>query len=126
TAETGFYIDVGASEPTRHSVTYALYLAGWHGIAVEPLVERWHELQRLRARDINLNLAVADVPGESLLYRSLGRGGTSTIVPELGQALRQHDNRMQPQTVAVQTLAEICRRHAAGRTNYELLKIDAE
>jgi hypothetical protein len=33
----GFYIDVGAEDPTQNSVTRAFYERGWHGINVEPV-----------------------------------------------------------------------------------------
>ena len=35
--DTGFYIDVGANDPSADSVTKAFYDAGWHGINIEPL-----------------------------------------------------------------------------------------
>jgi FkbM family methyltransferase len=124
--KTGFYIDIGASEPTRHSVTYALYLAGWDGIAVEPLEDRWRELEVLRPRDINLNIAVADTAGQRKLYRSLGRGGTSTIIATAGAEMMAEHARIHSYEVAVETLAQVCSTHAQGRTEYDFLKIDVE
>lgn len=35
--EHGFYIDVGANDPSHDSVTKAFYDHGWHGINVEPM-----------------------------------------------------------------------------------------
>ena len=32
----GFYIDVGANDPVRDSVTKHFYDRGWHGINIEP------------------------------------------------------------------------------------------
>lgn len=32
----GFYIDVGAAWPDKHSVTKAFYDRGWRGINIEP------------------------------------------------------------------------------------------
>lgn len=124
--KTGFYIDIGASEPTRHSVTYALYLMGWSGIALEPLEERWCELKLLRPRDINLNLAIGDKTEKRVLYRSLGRGGTSTLVEELGTTMIANHGRIAQLEVAVETLADVCGRYAADRKTYDLLKIDVE
>jgi FkbM family methyltransferase len=122
---TGLYIDIGSSEPTRHSVTYALYRAGWRGIAIEPLHDRWCELEAIRPRDTNLNIALAAEPGKAMLYRSLGRGGTSTIVSERGKSLQHHADVTEIE-VEVDTLANICSAHLDGETTYELLKIDVE
>src|ERR1700761_8288608 len=40
----GFYIDVGAEDPTKDSVTRAFYERGWGGINVEPVQEPFHKL----------------------------------------------------------------------------------
>jgi FkbM family methyltransferase len=122
---TGSYIDVGSSEPTRHSVTYALYRSGWRGIAIEPLLDRWSELEAIRPKDRNLRIALADQPGRTSLFRSSGRGGTSTIVPERSKAFSQDHNQTEIE-VEVDTLANVCSTHLHGVTTYELLKIDVE
>ena len=122
---TGLYIDIGSSEPTRHSVTYALYRAGWRGIAIEPLHDRWCELEAIRPRDTNLNIALASVPRKTRLYRSLGRGGTLTIVSERGKPLQYHADVTEIE-VEVDTLANTCAAHLDGETTYQLLKIDVE
>ena len=124
---TGCYIDVGSSEPTRHSVTYALYRAGWRGIAIEPLHDRWSELEAIRPHDINLKIVLADQPGRTSLFRSLGRGGTSTIVSERGKAFKQDPEFTEIEVeveveVEVDTLANICSTHLVGVATYELLK----
>jgi hypothetical protein len=55
--DPGFYVDVGAHHPQRFSNTYAFYLAGWRGLNIEPRPGSLSLFQRLRPRDINLNLA---------------------------------------------------------------------
>jgi len=122
----GFFIDVGASEPTRHSVTYALYLQGWRGVSVDPLPDRCHELDQLRPGDINLNIALSDEPGVTDLYRSLGRGGTSTIVEAVGEPMREAFPDVRTFPVSVDTLASVSRQFAPDLRTYPLLKIDVE
>jgi hypothetical protein len=41
----GFYIDVGAEDPTQNSVTRAFYERGWHGINVEPVPGHFDKLR---------------------------------------------------------------------------------
>ena len=49
--ETGFYVDVGASDPVDGSTTKAFYDRGWSGIDVEPGAV-FAELVAARPRDI--------------------------------------------------------------------------
>jgi hypothetical protein len=54
----GFYVDVGSFHPIKWSNTYRFYLAGWHGICVDPnpaFTELW---KKTRPRDTFLNLAI--------------------------------------------------------------------
>src|SRR5215471_4191225 len=55
--ERGFYIDVGAHDPTNCTVTKAFYERGWHGINIEPVEEWFEKLVADRPNDINLRLA---------------------------------------------------------------------
>ena len=66
--KNGFYIDVGANDPIKGSVTNALYLKGWSGINIEPLPKKYDLLVKKRPRDINLNIGVGNTKGYSLLY----------------------------------------------------------
>jgi FkbM family methyltransferase len=122
----GFFIDIGASEPTRFSVTYALYLNGWKGISIEPLWDRWRELVALRPRDINLNIGVVEKAGKRTLYRSLGRGGTSTYLDTLGAKMIEEHPQIKTYETKVDTLANVCKQHASKYSSYELLKVDVE
>src|SRR4051812_23180628 len=57
-APAGFYVDVGAHHPQRFSTTFAFYLAGWRGINIDPRSGTRALFDRIRPRDINLELAV--------------------------------------------------------------------
>jgi FkbM family methyltransferase len=60
---TGFYVDVGAYDPTRFSNTKRFYLRGWSGINIEPDPTRIKKFYSSRPRDINLNIGIANVKG---------------------------------------------------------------
>jgi FkbM family methyltransferase len=66
--EHGFYVDVGAWDPAKDSVTKAFYDAGWHGINLEPQPDRWASLMAQRSRDINLQIAASDADGQTTLW----------------------------------------------------------
>ena len=121
----GFYIDVGASEPTADSVTAAFYERGWSGINVEPMAGAYARLVASRGRDINLQLALEEESGTAS-YFSVGEGnGISTGVPELGNKYKAENWQVARVPVTVSTLKDICEKHAAHRTVH-FLKIDVE
>lgn len=60
----GFFVDVGAHHPTRFSNTYLLYRRGWRGLNIDPTPGSMEEFERVRPRDINLEVAVSSVEGE--------------------------------------------------------------
>lgn len=55
----GFYVDIGAYNPTRFSNTKRFYLKGWRGINIEPDPIRIKKFQKERPEDINLNVGIA-------------------------------------------------------------------
>ena len=78
---TGFYVDIGAWEPTVDSVTKHFYDAGWWGINIEPVPHYAAKLRAERPRDINLELATSDTKGtaEMVVYEG---SGLSTLCEE--------------------------------------------
>lgn len=71
--EGGFYVDVGALDPFRFSNTYALYLAGWRGINIEPRRDCIQKFEQYRKLDINLNIGISSEIRENwttILFKS--------------------------------------------------------
>ena len=66
--KNGFYIDVGANDPTDLSVTRFFYERGWNGINVEPLKSKCQLLDEVRPRDINLCIGLGAEHGEMFIY----------------------------------------------------------
>jgi FkbM family methyltransferase len=64
----GFYVDVGAHHPIRHSNTYLLYRRGWCGINIDATPGSMAEFRRLRPRDINVECLVASDPSPQCFY----------------------------------------------------------
>ena len=80
--QRGFYIDIGAHDPTALSVTRAFYDHGWHGINVEPDPLYAEKLRKERPRDMTLEVALGHSPGTATLYE-FGETGLSTLVKEI-------------------------------------------
>ena len=65
----GFYVDVGAYDPTRFSNTNRFYLRGWRGINIEPDPIRISKFYNLRPKDVNLNVGVANKNGLLVFFK---------------------------------------------------------
>ena len=121
--ERGFYIDVGANDPTIDSVTKAFYEAGWHGINIEPLLSHHADLVRDRPNDINLMCAAGAALGKIELWECDVRGWATAkeeVIAQLSSVGHQGTLR----SVPMRTLADICAEFVKGDIHF--LKIDVE
>lgn len=103
----GFYVDVGAHHPIRHSNTYLLYRRGWRGINIDATPGSMNEFRRLRPRDIAVECLVAsdsvpqrfyvfNEPALNTASRHLARERTS----ENGEYRVTREFDLQPRTLA--------------------------
>jgi FkbM family methyltransferase len=85
----GFYVDVGAGSPNVDSVTRIFYEKGWSGINIDP-IERIHkDLNKVRPRDINLNLGVSNKE-DVLKFREYICDGFSTFAENIKNEYIKH------------------------------------
>src|SRR3982074_3325037 len=121
----GFYIDIGANEPVRNSVTKHFYELGWHGINLEPGAPPFELLAAERERDVNLNVAVSDTEGELTLYElPPDLSGGSTLSKANVARHREAGPPAAERPVPTLPLAQLCERHAAATIDF--LSIDVE
>ncbi len=67
----GFFVDIGANDPKRGSVSYSLEQAGWDGILVEPLPEFAKRLRaERRARVFQVACGSPDQRGHATFSRA--------------------------------------------------------
>lgn len=64
-----FYVDVGAHHPERFSNTRLFYGRGWRGINIDAAPGSMDDFNRLRPGDINLETAISDHAGVSILHQ---------------------------------------------------------
>src|SRR5688572_245936 len=85
--DDGFYVDIGAFDPDRDSVTKLFYERGWRGINVDPVPEVIALFERDRPRDINVQIAISIESGEADLWTGpSGLVGHSTMDAAVAQA----------------------------------------
>src|SRR4051794_31355449 len=78
--DNGFYVDIGAADPSVGSVSRIFYDHGWSGINVEPS-PAFDELSAVRERDVNLQIAVGESEGPSRIFVTYPDLGLSTGDP---------------------------------------------
>lgn len=120
----GFYIDVGANDPVRLSVTKHFYDHGWRGINLEP-GDIFKALSEARPRDVNLNVGASNRSGVITFYEFPEIHGLSTCDPKEAAVHRDQEGLecIERQT-PVMTLAEVCERHAPDEIHF--MSIDVE
>ena len=119
----GFYVDVGAGDPERHSVTKLFYDAGWSGLNIEP-GPTYPLLVTARPRDANLNVAVSTEEGIADFWISSPDSGLSSFVA-LDEELTPEGFSFEQTRVRCARLDTLIEEHAAGR-EIDFLKVDVE
>jgi FkbM family methyltransferase len=119
----GFYIDVGAHDPTLLSVTRAFYDHGWRGINVEPDPLYAEKLRKERPRDVTLEVALSHSPGMATLYE-FGDSGLSTLTKEIADGHMAAGFKATERRIPVTTLAAVL--DDLGDQQVHFLKIDVE
>lgn len=121
----GFYVDVGANDPSHFSVTRIFYDAGWRGINIEPIGKFYSRLVKDRPRDVNLNLGIAENAGELSLREYTNADGLSTFSAEekasIGNRFAYKDYKVQ-----VRPLKQVFDEHLPEGTSIDFMKVDVE
>jgi FkbM family methyltransferase len=123
----GFYVDVGAHHPRRFSNTFMFYCMGWQGINIDPRPGCMAEFNRMRPRDVNLEIAISDRPGQFQYYEfdapELNGFSREPIVPP-GHAGRF--KLLAEHTVIARPLADVLSEHVPAGTPIDFLTVDVE
>lgn len=119
----GFYIDVGANDPNKDSITKVFYDSGWSGINIEPVRAHHRDLSIARARDTNLLMVAGSKHGQIELWicEVCGRATASKEAVSSHQAIG-HKGYFCRAPVA--PLKDICAQYVKSEIHF--LKIDVE
>lgn len=104
----GFYIDIGCYHPKLNSNTYYFYRRGWNGINIDANPESIKIFNKLRPRDININIGIAENETE-LTYYIFNEPAVNTF----SQALREEREKiswlklLDSKKISVRPLAEV-------------------
>lgn len=111
-----FYVDVGAADPYKWSVTKTLYdTRNAHGINIEAQERLWRRLKAERPRDISINMGAGAEAGEMTFYRDT-ESFDERYKGKEGQSL----------TIKIDTLTSILDDNLPEGQEITFLKVDVE
>jgi FkbM family methyltransferase len=124
--KTGFYVDVGANDPDKNSVTKYFYLAGWRGINIEPIPELVEMLNKSRPEDTNIGVAISNKKGQLTFYQGVNASGLSTLSPKIAASHRAKGFEFTTIRIPVTTLNAVLDEHAKDKAEITFLTVDVE
>jgi FkbM family methyltransferase len=122
----GFYVDVGAHHPKRFSNTYSFYKRGWRGINIDALPGSMKAFQKLRPRDINLEIAISEKE-QILTYYMFNEPALNGFSKTISTK-RQTDEYQIVNTIDVSSfpLSKILNEHVPFEQKIDFLSVDVE
>lgn len=122
----GRYIDVGANDPRKYSISMAFYERGWSGITVEPDPEFADRQARSRPRDVLVRAAAADRDGDEIRFYVVDGTGLSTTDHELAMRHEQAGYPFHDITVGTRTLDSILDEQGWQDLDIHFMTVDVE
>jgi FkbM family methyltransferase len=122
----GFYIDIGAHHPFRHSNTMHYYEQGWRGINIEPTPDAITLFNTYRERDINLNIGVGSQRETKTLY-CFKNSALNSFDESLTQHATDEDDTYKvigTIDVEIYPLEQILAEYLPAHTNIDFISID--
>jgi FkbM family methyltransferase len=120
----GFYLDVGANDPTEDSVTRHFYDRGWRGVNIEPQLSYYEALCKARPRDTTLNIGIAATSGTLTMHYVPRAPGMSTFSEDQAKLLADAGYELEQRELEVRPLDEVLAEHADQVIDF--LKVDVE
>jgi FkbM family methyltransferase len=124
---TGFYIDIGAHHPVRYSNTQFFYDHGWNGINIDATPGSMSVFRKMRAKDINLEIAIGN-GGKNLTFYCFNEPALNSFDEALSKHRHNttHFKIINEIPVSTYTLKEILDKHIGEKRKIDFLSIDTE
>ena len=122
----GFYVDVGAFHPTLFSNTYFFYLNGWSGINVEARPGSKAHFDRVRPRDVNLEVGISRERGSLTYYFISDNSPMNSFSREFLKQIEMLEHVRSEISIPTVPLAEVLERHLPKGRAIDFLNVDVE
>jgi len=120
----GFYVDVGAGDPTRFSNTKRFYNRGWTGINIEPNPYSYGKLCLSRRNDVNLNVGIGTTKSKLPFYFILPETLSTFSLKDKERVQSQGYRCLDEIKTPVFKLSEILKKYCGKKIDF--LSIDVE
>lgn len=125
--KTGFYVDIGAHHPKRFSNTHFFYKKGWCGINIDAMPNSMSLFNKIRPRDINLEIPISDKK-QKLTYYMFNEPALNTFSKDLAdkRAIKDDYKIISEKDMETSTLEEILEKHLPYGREIDFLSVDVE
>jgi FkbM family methyltransferase len=123
----GFYVDIGAYHPIIYSNTQYFYEQGWKGINIDARPGSMKIFNRIRKRDINLEIGISDKRGELEYYsfkKSDDMNGFDSVLSK--ERMSRGDEIQEIVKMDVFTINEILKKYLPENQEIDFITIDIE
>jgi FkbM family methyltransferase len=121
----GFYVDIGAHHPLRHSNTALFHIKGWQGVNVEPMSQSLRAFRRFRPHAINVRAAIHREADSVTLYKFRG-GLSNTTVEKRAEGMGASKDIVGEEVVPALSLNDVFERHVPEGVHVNYLTVDIE
>ena len=118
--ENGVYIDVGCHHPFLNNNTYPLYKRNWSGINIDIDYSSIDIFNFFRPNDLNIQVGVSNIVGESDLYFYHNRAAKNTLSKVMGSSAKKIKK------INTDTLDNIIEKSKFKNKKINFLSIDVE
>ena len=125
--KTGFYVDVGAHHPKRFSNTFFFYKKGWSGINIDAMPNSMRLFDKIRPRDINLEVPISDKK-QKLKYYMFNEPALNGFSKDLAEKRDGKDNYkiISERDMETSTLEKILEKNLPSGQEIDFMSIDVE
>ena len=122
----GFYVDVGAFDPVQLSNTYFFYTHGWRGINIDARPGSRSLFEKVRPRDINVEVGISTSAGELTYYVVGEHSPMNSVSREFLNHVGMLDKVTREIRVPVLPLADVLERHLPTGQAIDFMTVDVE
>lgn len=123
--KNGFYVDIGTNDPVRFNNTKYFYDRGWHGINVEPDINCFRRIEKIRTRDINLNLGIGNANTKLTFFQFIPDTLSTFSVKDANRYKKQGYVYLIEKKVPIKKLAVIFKKYL-GKKKIDFMTVDTE
>lgn len=124
--EPGFFVDVGAYHPYKHSNTYLFYTKGWRGINIDARPGSMELFNKMRPEDINMEMGIGKISGFSTFYFLSENSTMNSFSKESLIENGFYEKVKKELRIEITTLKEVFEKKLSCSQKIDFLSIDVE